>query len=70
MMTITPKQKAVLDFIREYITANETSPTYAEIMAAVGISSKSRVNQIMDGLQDRGRIRRLKGRSRAIEVLE
>lgn len=66
---MTPKQKAMLDFIRGYITANDFSPSYDEIKAGVGLASKSGVHRTIEQLAAQGKIRRTAGRNRSLEVV-
>ena len=64
---LTAKQQAVLDFIRERSTV--TSPTSREIAAAFGWHSPHAATVHLSALERKGRIRRLPGRSRNIEVI-
>lgn len=64
---LTAKQQAVLDFIVERSTV--TSPTSREIAAAFGWNSPHAATAHLDALEKKGRIRRLPGRSRNIEVI-
>ena len=66
---LTPKTKEALLFVNEYIEKNEIGPTVAEIQTMCGLRSKSSVHRLLSMLEERGFIRRLKGRARAIEVL-
>ena len=54
---MTAKQKAALDFIRTFIAATGTSPSYDEIRIALGLGSKSRVHEIVHALIERGYLR-------------
>lgn len=64
---LTAKQQAVLQFIVERSTV--TSPTSREIAAAFGWHSPHAATVHLDALEKKGRIRRLPGRSRNIEVI-
>lgn len=71
-MTIgmTFRQDKLLAFIRR--RTDETggvSPTFDEMKDAMGLASKSNIHRILSGLEERGLIRRLSYRARAIEVL-
>ena len=69
-MTLTRKQKALLDFITRYVAENDgIGPTFDEMKAAVGLASKSGIHRLLSALEERGRIRRLHQHKRAIEVL-
>lgn len=66
---LTIGQAAVLEFIAAYQRDNAgRSPTFDQIAAGAGFSSKSNVSRILDILTDRGRIRR-DPRSRAITII-
>lgn len=66
---MTPKQKKLLDYIRYYINKNEYCPSFQEMMEHLGLKSKSGVFRLINGLAERGAIRRLPNRARAIEVV-
>ncbi len=66
---ITRKQQRVLSFIQRYIFEHDSSPSYAEIGAAVGIASKSNVHRMVRALAERGAIDFLPGRNRSIRLL-
>lgn len=65
-----PRQIATLDFIKTTIADKGAPPSFAEIADAVGLKSKNGVHRIVTGLEDRGLIRRVPGRARAIEVVD
>lgn len=71
-MSIAPTQRqlALLRFIAGYLQAHDgVSPSIAECAGGVGLASKSGAIELLKGLEDRGLIRRLPGRHRAIELL-
>ena len=69
--TPTPKQAALLAFIRSYMErSGGSAPTYTEMMAGTAETSKSGVHRLLMGLQDRGHIAMMKGRARSITLLE
>lgn len=65
---MTPKQSAILDYIRACDTAGEPAPTLREIGDAVGISSTSVVSYEVDALVSAGHIRRDRMVSRGIRL--
>jgi repressor LexA len=65
MMSLTPRQRELL----VYIQTREVCPSFREMQAALGLNSKSSIHALLTGLEQRGHIRRLHGRCRAIEVL-
>ena len=66
----TGRQLDALRFIVGYQDAHDgISPTTEEIGAAIGLTSRSGASRLLTCLEERGRIRRLPNRARAIEVL-
>lgn len=67
---LTERQQQVLDFIKAYVDHHGgLAPSYREINEAVDLGSLNAVHRIIGGLQERGFIRRISGRARAIAVL-
>lgn len=66
---LTPKQKELLDFIVAQIEATGIAPTYADMIVACELKSKSGVRRMLLGLEERGYIRRIPRRRQAIEVI-
>lgn len=67
---LTAAQRDLLAFIQSYAEAHRgVPPTWAEMAAASGLRSKSGVTRLICGLEERGYIRRLPNRARAIEIL-
>jgi repressor LexA len=67
---VTDRQRAVLKWIKRAIEDRQgTPPSYQEIADGVGIKSKSGVHEIVLKLEERGYIRRLPNRARAIEII-
>lgn len=69
MMTLTRAQAGLFNFIVAFIEEGGYAPTYEEMQAHTGDASKSGIYRLLLGLEERGAIRRLSGRARAIEVL-
>ena len=70
-MSLTPRQAAVLAFLRRYLAENGgVGPTFAEIGAATGIRAKSQVHYTLTALEDRGRIIRQPYRQRSLRIIE
>ncbi len=67
---LTEKQGDAYRFICDFADENGCSPTFSEIMVALDLKSKGGVYRLLDGLEERGRIRRLPNRARAIEIVE
>lgn len=67
---LTQRQTECLNFIRNTVAAGKKAPSFDEIKDAMGLRSKSDIHRLISGLEDRGYIRRLPGRSRAIAVVD
>jgi len=67
---LRPRQKAMLEFIRQFIDENDYPPTIREIGAAVGISSTSVVNYNLDQLERKGYIIRNREVSRGLRLTD
>lgn len=67
---LTPRQKEALDFIKSFSERRGFSPSVREVQLALGLSSTSGVIRILDGLQQRGAIRRLPRCVRSIAIIE
>ena len=66
---VTKKQKQVLDFIQQFIEENNYSPSYREIMNGIGLSSVSAVAEHVENLIGLGRLRKVPGTARSLEVV-
>lgn len=70
-LSLTPRQQDAMDFITAYRKeSGGISPSYLEIMGAIGLASKSGVNRIVKGLEERGYIARMPNLARVIQVIE
>jgi len=67
---LTPKQHKLLVFIDEFIKQNGHSPSFEEMKNAVGLKSKSGIHVLINSLEERGFIRKLPHKARALEVLK
>jgi repressor LexA len=65
---LTPKQKQLLLFINERIEATGVPPSFDEMKEALDLKSKSGIHRLIIALEERGFIRRLPHRARALEV--
>jgi repressor LexA len=68
-MTLTRRQKQILDYLQNYITANGYAPSFEEIAEAFAFSSLATVHEHLTNLEHKGCIRRTHNESRAIEML-
>ena len=66
---LTAKQRALLTYLNGYLEEHKLSPSFDEMRAALGLASKSGVHRLISALEERGYIRRLPNRARAIEIL-
>ncbi len=58
MKPLTSKQQAILNFIEEFVATRHYPPTYEEIRAGLGLSTKSLVDYHLTALEEAGYIRR------------
>jgi repressor LexA len=65
---LTRKQHELLLFIHRRLSDGGVSPSFDEMKDALGLKSKSGVHRLITGLEERGFIRRLPHRARALEV--
>ncbi len=66
---LTSKQHELLLLIEQRLKASGISPSFDEMKEALGLKSKSGVHRLITALVERGFIRRLPNRARALEVL-
>jgi len=66
---LTRKQLELLDFIRGRVDAEGVPPSFDEMKEALDLKSKSGIHRLITALEERGFIRRLAHRARAIEIL-
>lgn len=69
MTGLTHRQRDCLDAIVSYDAEFGCAPSFAELQDKLNLSSKSGVHRLICGLEERGYIRRLHHRYRAIEVV-
>lgn len=67
---LTAKQKELLLFINDRIKETGVSPSFDEMKEALDLASKSGIHRLITALEERGFIRRLANRARALEVLK
>ena len=66
---LTIKQRELLDYLSEYKDKHNHSPSYDEIRIAMRLKSKSGIHRIVSALEERGFIKKLANRARAIEII-
>jgi repressor LexA len=67
---LTRKQHELLMFINQRLAATGVSPSFDEMKDALKLRSKSGIHRLISGLEERGFIRRLAHRARALEVIK
>ena len=67
---LTAKQRELLLFIDERLKDGGISPSFDEMREALDLKSKSGVHRLISALEERGFIRRLPNRARALEVVK
>jgi repressor LexA len=67
---LTPKQQELLSFIQNRLEEGGVSPSFEEMKEALDLRSKSGIHRLINALEERGFIRRLPNRARALEVLK
>jgi repressor LexA len=66
---LTKKQYELLLFINKRLNEQGVSPSFDEMKEALALRSKSGIHRLITGLEERGFIRRLPHRARALEVM-
>lgn len=66
---LTRKQMELLDFIQKRMERDGVPPSFDEMKEALDLRSKSGIHRLITALEERGFIRRLAHRARAIEIL-
>ncbi len=67
---LTKKQKNLLLYINKKIRSSGVSPSYEEMKNSLNLKSKSGIHRLISALEERGFIRRLAHKARALEVLK
>ena len=67
---LTAKQRDLLNFLKRYQDEFDHAPSFDEMKDAIGLKSKSGIHRLVSALEERGHIRRLANRARAIEIIE
>ena len=67
---LTRKQSELLTYLSDHMQQHDIPPSFDEMRDALGLASKSGVHRLVSGLEERGYIRRLANRARAIEILK
>ncbi len=66
---LTAKQHELIQFIQKRLEETGISPSFEEMKEALDLKSKSGVHRLISALEERGFLRRLPNRARALEVI-
>ena len=66
---LTSKQKELLMFIHERLKETGVPPSFDEMKEALDLKSKSGIHRLITALEERGFVRRLPHRARAMEIV-
>ncbi len=67
---LTKKQLDLLEFIHKRVQSNGVPPSFDEMKEALDLRSKSGIHRLITALEERGFIRRLAHRARALEIVK
>jgi len=67
---LTKKQKNLLLFINNKLRSSGVSPSYEEMKISLNLKSKSGIHRLISALEERGFIKRLAHKARALEVIK
>ena len=67
---LTKKQKNLLLFINKKLRSSGVSPSYEEMKISLNLKSKSGIHRLISALEERGFIKRLAHKARALEVIK
>jgi len=66
---LTVKQAKLLEFLSKSLKNNKISPSFDEMRLYLGLKSKSGVHRLISSLEERGFIKRLHNKARAIKII-
>ena len=67
---LTKKQKELLTYIQTFQSKNGVTPSYEEMKLALNLKSKSGIHRLIIALEERGFVKRLAHKARALEVIK
>ena len=67
---LTHQQENLLKFIINFQKQSNVTPSFDEMKIGLGLKSKSGIHRLVSGLEERGYIKKLTNRARAIEVIK
>ena len=67
---LTKKQKELLNYIQNFQSKNGVTPSYEEMKSALNLKSKSGIHRLILALEERGFVKRLAHKARALEIIK
>ena len=67
---LTKKQKELLNYIQKFQNKNGVTPSYEEMKSALNLKSKSGIHRLILALEERGFVKRLAHKARALEIIK
>ena len=67
---LTKKQKEQLNYIQKFQSKNGVTPSYEEMKYALNLKSKSGIHRLILALEERGFVKRLAHKARALEIIK
>ena len=67
---LTKKQKELLNYIQKFQSKNGVTPSYEEMKSALNLKSKSGIHRLILALEERGFVKRLAHKARALEIIK
>lgn len=67
---LTARMRQCLSAIEDHLRDRGIAPSYDELAEKLGLRSKSGIHRLVISLEERGLVRRLPGRARALEIIK
>ncbi len=67
---LTKKQKELLNYIQKFQSKSGVTPSYEEMKSALNLKSKSGIHRLILALEERGFVKRLAHKARALEIIK
>ena len=67
---LTKKQKELLTYIQKFQSKTGVTPSYEEMKSALNLKSKSGIHRLIIALEERGFLKRLAHKARALEIIK
>ncbi|MBJ56927.1 MAG: repressor LexA [Rickettsiales bacterium] len=66
---LTQKQLNLFNYLKKTLEKSNVSPSYEEMKLALGLNSKSGIHRLIKALEERGFIKRMHNKARAIQII-